>query len=194
MFIRNFDKCIKFYLLLDKDIFQTKLAEMYPRLLKRAVGLKRSQTKGMELLHDVISKSVATDEKITAMNDIATNGNLEGYMCRAIYLSSMKKPKQTEELKDEHDNHNRHWDDNLESKLSNRIANETIDLLINRMNSFDAELIQLWMLPGFSYDDAESITGISKVKLQQNITRSLKRLKIYVQRTSGNKTSTANDL
>jgi DNA-directed RNA polymerase specialized sigma24 family protein len=131
--------------------------------------------------------------------EIIDKGNIEGYMCRAIYLHFLhakQNRRETSQLEPKHESKVGfdEFFENKQSKLHTIILDQNIDLIINRLNDFDAELLRLWMLPDFRYKDAAEITGIPIAQLQNNIHSSIRKLKRYVQRASISQAKTPGDL
>jgi len=75
--------------------------------------------------------------------------------------------------------------------MSDAIYGEILSRYINTLHPFDAELIRLWMMPGFSYQDAAEVTGISVTTLYDSVEKSISKLKKYVSRSAGNSAAKA---
>jgi DNA-directed RNA polymerase specialized sigma24 family protein len=81
-----------------------------------------------------------------------------------------------------------------EANIGSRLTTEQLDSLISQLPVFDAELVRLWSVDGFSYEDASRISGIPKEVMYQSIRKSIKLLREYVQhknRSTGSLSGTA---
>lgn len=154
-------------------------------LLKKASALVKSRVEGQELLHQTLFELCGTPEKMNRMERVTLDGKLEAFICVGMYRSikpnggyTRAKMHTTDFVEPKSDIY-----ENINSKLSNRIANEQIDLLISRLPDFDAELLLLWAMPGFSYKKAAEATGMDIQKLRMLNFKSLQKIRKYVHRT-----------
>lgn len=163
---------------------------LYPILVQRSFGLLRKAGFDTDLardvVHDVLQYALGPD-RIKATKEVHSRHKLEYYMNRCVWLqicgssNLSKHSKRTAELtpaigeKRSAQNYNESL-----SSLTERATYENIDLMIRRLDEYEAELIRLWSMPGFKYSECSEVTGISVPLLQRQVHDAIKKLKRYV--------------
>lgn len=170
-----------------------RITELYPNLLRYATHLVKSRLEGQELLHQALFDIMSTEEKM----DKLYNAGSKEYLCARIMLAikyssmhnsnySRNRPRAVEFRESQRDIF-----ENIQSKLSSRVDNEQIDLLISRLPDFESELLLLWCMPDFSYKQAAIATGLSEKALVEINHRSINKIRKYVHRTTTSTTGEA---
>lgn len=166
--------------------FESELNRLYPSLLSRAKRMLGSSVEGAELLQQTMLEIMSQTNAIAKLEKVTSDGKLDIYLRLALMNRAKPNSKYSKnrikivEYKETVPD----IFENIHSKMSNRIANEQIDLIISRLPEFDAELLRLWALPGFSYDEVSKFTGVPKEKLVQINHKSLNKIRKYVHRTT----------
>lgn len=170
--------------------FSDELNRIYPDLLKLAIKLAKTRDEGYELLQQTIYELCNTHEKMAKMEHATEAGYLKNRIALAIYIQTKPHGTYNRNKPRSREFHEQHQDifENLNSKLSNRIANEQIDLLISRLPDFEAELLRLWCMPEFNYRDASEATGLTIGHLKKINHKSIQKIRKYVSRTTPNST------
>ena len=149
----------------------------YHKWLGIAKNICRKKDLADELLHCVIGHSYANRNVV----NICAAGEIEAYIVKAMYISFNDPASRF--WKEQHIHNRADLTERPEPEVadqSTRMLNETVDSLISRLPPIESELMRLYALDGFSYEELSQATGVPIDYLYSRIKHAKHKLRRYV--------------
>lgn len=153
--------------------------ERYNKWKQIAFNICKSENHLEDLLHDTLFRILEKDERKIIL--MIQKNEFEFYIIKALYrawnssrssfyLTHRKFGMLRSDLIERFHEEDKTW-------YGARLDNETLDLAVSRLNWFEAQIFQLYIMEDFSYRQLEKETGIPSMYLCRTIDKAKINLK-----------------